>query len=214
LGASLVLREDAMEATVDTPKLGRRPHKIDGELLERVKKYASRFLSKRQISYLIGWGESTLYEKLNTFPEFSEAFEEGRASMVDKAFGVVENHIDRNDLKAAMWTLERGAGWQDKKAVEHEVGDKYAQLVMLSMDPSEKNHEKAERVDDGGSGMDQCKAGAQAEADIDASRCGQSAAARHGVQPTEGIPTEQPVLVREQKESQVLLPDDHTDYGE
>lgn len=60
-------------------KVGRPPIKIDDAMCEKAESLASQGLTMKQITYVLGMGTRTLYEKQAEFPQFSHTIKKGQS---------------------------------------------------------------------------------------------------------------------------------------
>ena len=88
---------------------------------QKVESLAAQGLTKKQIAYSLGIGESTLYEKQKTNPEFLEAIKKGQA----KGIGTITNALFQSgkggNVTAQIFYLKNRQPdkWSDRRQHEH-----------------------------------------------------------------------------------------------
>ena len=70
-------------------RVGRKPLEITPAIIQKAEKLASLGMNKVQIAQALGMGESTLYEKMDAYPEFADAIKAGKA----KGIALVTNKL-------------------------------------------------------------------------------------------------------------------------
>tara|TARA_A100001201_G_scaffold78370_1_gene70281 strand:- start:1270 stop:1734 length:465 start_codon:yes stop_codon:yes gene_type:complete len=118
-----------------------RPKKqITKELCKRAEALAAQGLTVSQIANVLGMGESTLYEKQQEFPEFSEAIKRGRDKGVASITNALFTAARGGNLGAMIFYLKNRAGWKDKIETEHtgdglkvdvNMGDEFREILQV-----------------------------------------------------------------------------------
>jgi len=97
-----------------------RPKKeITDDLCKRAEALAAQGLTVSQIANVLGMGESTLYEKQQEFPEFSESIKRGRDKGIASITNALFTAARGGNLGAMIFYLKNRAGWKDKIETEH-----------------------------------------------------------------------------------------------
>lgn len=90
---------------------------------KKVESLAAQGLTKKQIAYCLGIGESTLYDKQKSDPEFLEAIKRGQA----KGIGTVTNALFQSakggNITAQIFYLKNRQPdkWRDRRDHDHNV---------------------------------------------------------------------------------------------
>lgn len=88
---------------------------------DRIELLAGQGLSKKQIAYCIGIGESTLYEKQKTDPDFLEAIKKGKATGLNTITNALYESGKGGNVTAQIFYLKNRepTKWQDRRQTEH-----------------------------------------------------------------------------------------------
>lgn len=95
---------------------------ITEELCQEAKKLAAQGLTKEQIASVLGMGESTLYEKQVSSPEFSDAIAAGKAQGIQKVTNALFNNCIEGDVPAQKYYLNNrdNDNWKDRITNTHQ----------------------------------------------------------------------------------------------
>jgi hypothetical protein len=91
--------------------------------LKEAERLASLGLNMIQIANSLGISQSTLYEKLTKYPEFSEALKRGHAKGVAKVAEKFMKKVEQMDTTAMIFWLKCNAGWREYSTHELEKVD-------------------------------------------------------------------------------------------
>lgn len=88
---------------------------------ERAEYLAGQGLSKKQIAYCLGIGESTLYEKQKKDPEFMEALKRGQAKGLETVTNALFESAKDGNVTAQIFYLKNRdpEAWKDRRQNEH-----------------------------------------------------------------------------------------------
>tara|TARA_Y100001937_G_scaffold2595_1_gene3251 strand:- start:2447 stop:2869 length:423 start_codon:yes stop_codon:yes gene_type:complete len=103
-------------------KTGRPKIEITPELCKKAESLSAQGLTMNQIASVLGIGESTLYEKINDYPEFSESIKRGKDKGIEQITNALFTSAKEGNLGAMIFFLKNRAGWKDKIETEH-TGD-------------------------------------------------------------------------------------------
>ena len=100
--------------------MGRPLIEITPELCKRAESFAAQGLNREQIAQVLGMGVSTLYEKLNDYPEFLEAIEAGKAKGIAQVTNALFQNATGGDTTAQKYYLNNrdNDNWKDRKDLE------------------------------------------------------------------------------------------------
>ena len=87
--------------------------------LEEAETLAGQGLSKKQIAYCLGIGESTLYDKQKKDPEFLEALKRGRAKGLSKVTNSLFENANSGNVVAQIFYLKNRSPeeWRDRREI-------------------------------------------------------------------------------------------------
>ena len=106
---------------------------------KKVESLAAQGLSKKEIAYCLGIGESTLYEKQKTDPEFLEAIKRGKA----KGIGTVTNALFQSakggNITAQIFYLKNRQPdkWRDRHEMKHKGNITIEAVSFADTDPEQ-----------------------------------------------------------------------------
>ena len=99
-------------------------YQITDEIIEQIRKHASRGLTKEQIAAAMGWSKSTLYTKMKDDSHVLDAIKEGAASGLEKvANALFTNATEHNNTTAQIFYLKNRAPDEWKDRVPEGSGD-------------------------------------------------------------------------------------------
>ena len=89
---------------------------ITDESIKKIRKYASRGLTRRQIAAAMGWSHTTLYNKLKKNVAIVDAIKEGEASGIKKvANALFKTALDGNVTSMIFYLKNRAPNeWKDR----------------------------------------------------------------------------------------------------
>ena len=87
---------------------------------KRAETLAAQGLSKKQIAHCLGIGESTLYEKQKSDPEFLEALKKGKAAGLETVTNALMENARSGNVTAQIFYLKNRDPdkWQDRRQNE------------------------------------------------------------------------------------------------
>jgi hypothetical protein len=97
-------------------KRGRKPWLPTPEIIAKIQDLAAQGLTHEQIYYSIGISCDTWYTKIEEFPEISEAYKKGKAKGIGFVTNKLMNHVQKDNLTAAIFYLKCQAGWKEQEA--------------------------------------------------------------------------------------------------
>ena len=105
--------------------VGRPRFEITPKVLKEVESYAERGLNRRQAAYKLGISITTFFDRQAEFPEFSDAFNRGKATGISNIVNVIykKAYVDK-DFNSAKYWLNNRAGWADKKEIAQTIEHK------------------------------------------------------------------------------------------
>ena len=114
--------------------MGRPLIEITNALCKKAEKLAGQGLTIDQISTYLGMGTATLYEKVNKYPEFSDAITRGRAKGIDKITNALFDKALDGDVQAQKYYLNNrdNKNWRDRH--EHTLNSDKPITFNLSYD--------------------------------------------------------------------------------
>lgn len=103
--------------------VGRPLIEITEEICKKAETLAAQGLTMPQIALSLGMGHSTLYEKKESYPEFSEAIETGRAKGIATITNALFSNAKKGDTQAQKYYLNNrdNANWKDRQTTDHKV---------------------------------------------------------------------------------------------
>ena len=100
-------------------KPGKPEFPVNEEVLAKIEQLAASGLYRMQIADALGWGSSTLYDKIKKYPEISVAIKRGAASAIAEVTNSLFVNATQNmNTTAQIFYLKCRAGWNDKAAEE------------------------------------------------------------------------------------------------
>src|SRR5579864_8704380 len=100
---------------METKSVGRPAWIPNKEDLEKAESLAARGLTQEQVADCLGIGVSTLYDKKNEYPEFTEAIKKGRAQGVANVTAALFANIDTGNVTAQIFYLKTVGGWREAR---------------------------------------------------------------------------------------------------
>jgi len=97
--------------------VGRKPIEITKEIIDQAETLAAQGMTQVQIALALGMGESTLYEKMEKYPEFSEAIKSGKAQGIAMVTEKLLEKVMGMDTTSILFYLKCQAGWRDSQDV-------------------------------------------------------------------------------------------------
>jgi len=117
--------------------VGKPPIVITEEMLITAEKMAALGLNKKQIALCLGIGYSTMFTKLDEYPELREAIEVGAAKGVAKAASMLQERM-KTDTRAILAYLARqDRSWAPNAQVTLEAPQIQEVEIKLIDPPSE-----------------------------------------------------------------------------
>lgn len=95
-------------------KGGRPPFEITAKVLKKAEEFASQGMTQEQIAASLGMGTSTLYSKLNEYPEFQDAIKRGQALGIATVTNSLFKNANEGKTTAQIFYLKNRAGWADR----------------------------------------------------------------------------------------------------
>lgn len=95
---------------------GRPAFEITEAVCKKAESLAAQGLNREQIASVLGMGTSTLYEKLNEYPEFMEAITVGKAKGIATVTNALFTRAKDGDVTAQKYYLNNrdNASWKDR----------------------------------------------------------------------------------------------------
>lgn len=109
-----------------------RPRAITPKNLEKLEEAFKIGCNNREACFYADVAESTFYDFLKEYPEYSDKIDMWKSYEKIKARMVVHNALDRNDKEMAKWYLERKA--KDEFSIKQNVENSGAQTITIKMD--------------------------------------------------------------------------------
>ena len=109
---------------VEKNKGGRPPIPITDDVCEKAKGLATRGLTMEQIATVLKMGESTLYEKMAMFPEFSEAISIGRVEGLATVSNALFKKAESGDFQSVRYYLSTRDRQNWAETTKHEITGK------------------------------------------------------------------------------------------
>ena len=103
--------------------MGRKKKLITKEVIRKAEKHAAQGLSREQIAHVLGLGVSTLYEKLNDYPELLEAINRGKSKGLEQITNALFKKATGGDVTAQKYYLNNRDNdrWKDRIESKAEV---------------------------------------------------------------------------------------------
>jgi hypothetical protein len=98
--------------------VGKPPIEITPDIISKAENYASRGLTKEQIAHCLGMGYSTLFEKINDYPELAEALKRGKSNGVAMVADNLLKNVKKGNVTAQIFFLKCQANWKETSVVE------------------------------------------------------------------------------------------------
>ena len=134
-------------------KVGRPRFEITPEVCEKVENLSAQGLTVEQISLVLGINKSTLFDKQNEYPDFSDALKRGRGKGIANVTNALYQKatVDR-DNTAIIFYLKNRAGWVDKQEIQSTVEQRHViDLTRIPDDQLESIENAFSRLDTGAS---------------------------------------------------------------
>ncbi len=122
--------------------VGQTPWAMTPEILKKAEYYASLGLTKQQIASCLGMGERTLYEKINLYPQFSQAIKNGIDKGIKRYANRLVKHSKKGNVAATIFFLKARAKWSDNPDL-HKLQDDMDELKKLIMQRKTKENNAA-----------------------------------------------------------------------
>ena len=113
-------------------KVGRPRFEITPEVCEKVENLSAQGLTVEQISLVLGINKSTMFDKQNEYPDFSDALKRGRGKGVANVTNALYTKAVDGDNTAMIFYLKNRAGWVDKQEVQSTVEQRHINLLALA----------------------------------------------------------------------------------
>ena len=96
--------------------MGRPLIEITPEICKKAEQLAAQGLIMTQIAAVLGMGERTLYEKVENYPQFSQAIEAGRAKGIAQVTNALFKKATEGDTAAQKYYLNNRdkPNWKDR----------------------------------------------------------------------------------------------------
>ena len=134
-------------------KVGRPRFEITPEVCEKVENLSAQGLTVEQISLVLGINKSTLFDKQNEYPDFSDALKRGRGKGIANVTNALYQKatVDK-DNTAIIFYLKNRAGWVDKQEIQSTVEQRHViDLTRIPDDQLESIENAFSRLDTGAS---------------------------------------------------------------
>ena len=134
-------------------KVGRPRFEITPEVCEKVENLSAQGLTVEQISLVLGINKSTMFDKQNEYPDFSDALKRGRGKGIANVTNALYQKatVDR-DNTAIIFYLKNRAGWVDKQEIQSTVEQRHViDLTRIPDDQLESIENAFSRLDTGAS---------------------------------------------------------------
>ena len=100
-------------------KAGKPEYPVDEKVIAKIEQLSASGLYRHQIADAMGWGNSTLYDKMKKYPEILVAIKRGSASAIAEVTNSLFVNATQNmNTTAQIFYLKCRAGWNDKAAEE------------------------------------------------------------------------------------------------
>lgn len=117
---------------------GRPRFEITDDIIARAESLAADGLTREEIALCLGMGTSTLYEKLNSYPELAEAINCGKA----KGIAVMANNLVKlakaGNAAANIFFLKARAKWRENDEDNTEVLNKATEALAKMQELADK----------------------------------------------------------------------------
>jgi hypothetical protein len=117
-------------------KVGRPRFEITPEVCEKVENLSAQGLTVEQISLVLGINKSTMFDKQNEYPDFSDALKRGRGKGVANVTNALYTKAVDGDNTAMIFYLKNRAGWVDKQEVQSTVEQRH--IIDLTRIPNDQ----------------------------------------------------------------------------
>ena len=104
--------------------------KPTAENLAKVETLAEQGMTQEQIAPCIGIGVSTLYEKINKYPELLEALKKGKEKGIARVTEALLKNVEKGNVTAQIFYLKCRAGWKEAR---DEANVEAAQSLMQKL---------------------------------------------------------------------------------
>jgi hypothetical protein len=103
--------------------MGRPLIEITPEICKKAESLAAQGLTMDQIAHTLGMGKTTLYEKVNTYAEFSNAIEQGRSKGIAQVTNALFKKATDGDVAAQKYYLNNrdNDNWKDRIESKQEI---------------------------------------------------------------------------------------------
>jgi len=133
-------------------KVGRPRFEITPEVCEKVENLSAQGLTVEQISLVLGINKSTMFDKQNEYPDFSDALKRGRGKGVANVTNALYTKAVDGDNTAMIFYLKNRAGWVDKQEIQSTVEQRHIiDLTRIPDDQLESIENAFSRLDAGAS---------------------------------------------------------------
>ena len=133
-------------------KVGRPRFEITPEVCEKVENLSAQGLTVEQISLVLGINKSTMFDKQNEYPDFSDALKRGRGKGVANVTNALYTKAVDGDNTAMIFYLKNRAGWVDKQEIQSTVEQRHViDLTRIPDDQLESIENAFSRLDTGAS---------------------------------------------------------------
>lgn len=99
--------------------VGRPPFEITEEIINKAESYGAMGLTREQIADALGMGLSTMYEKMEKYPDFMEALKRGKAKGIAHVAKCLIKNAENGNASAQIFYLKVQAGWKEAQVIEH-----------------------------------------------------------------------------------------------
>ena len=117
-------------------KVGRPRFEITPEVCEKVENLSAQGLTVEQISLVLGINKSTMFDKQNEYPDFSDALKRGRGKGVANVTNALYTKAVDGDNTAMIFYLKNRAGWVDKQEIQSTVEQRH--IIDLTRIPNDQ----------------------------------------------------------------------------
>ena len=118
---------------------GRPLIQITPEILLEAETLAAQGLTMAQIALALGMGHSTLYEKKESYPEFSDAIESGKAKGIATITNALFQNAKKGDTQAQKYYLNNRdkENWKDRVHNQTDVTSGGEKISIASLSDAE-----------------------------------------------------------------------------
>ena len=117
-------------------KVGRPRFEITPEVCEKVENLSAQGLTVEQISLVLGINKSTMFDKQNEYPDFSDALKRGRGKGIANVTNALYTKAVDGDNTAMIFYLKNRAGWVDKQEIQSTVEQRH--IIDLTRIPNDQ----------------------------------------------------------------------------